>query len=73
MLYNLLSSERPRGRRLPKGVPLMALEILGALAALASIGSFVLEVCREVRLRRERESSRRMAREEELRQSPENK
>ena len=51
----------------------MALEILGALAALASIGSFVLEVCREVRLRRERESSRRMAREEELRQSPENK
>ena len=48
-----------------KGVPLMALEILGALAALASIGSFALEVCREVRHLRERGDARRMAREEE--------
>ena len=51
----------------------MALEILGALAALASIGSFCLEVCREVRHLRERESSRRMAREEGQRTTSEDK
>ena len=56
-----------------KGVPLMALEILGALAALASIGSFCLEVCREVRHLRERRNARRMAREEERCTTSENK
>ena len=51
----------------------MALEILGALAALASIGSFLLEAALAVRDHREGESTRRMAREEETRKTSENK
>ena len=51
----------------------MALEILEALAALAAIGSFLLEAVLAVRDYRERESSRRMAREEDESSTSENK
>ena len=56
-----------------KGVPLMALEILGALAALAAIGSFLLDAALAIRDYRERKNTRRMAREEETRSTSENK
>ena len=56
-----------------KGVPLMALEILGALAALAAIGSFLLDAALAVRDHRERKNARRMAREEGQRTTSENK
>ena len=51
----------------------MALEILGTLAALASIGSFLLEAALAVRDHRERGNARRMAREEERCTTSENK
>ena len=55
-----------------KEVPLMALEILGALAALAAIGSFLLDAALAVRDHRERKNARRMAREEETCKASEN-
>ena len=51
----------------------MALEILGALAALAAIGSFLLDAALAVRDHRERKNTRRMAREEDERLTSENK
>ena len=51
----------------------MALDILGALAALAAIGSFLLDAALAIRDYRERKNTRRMAREEETRSTSENK